>query len=360
MEKIKVLIVDDSAVTRKLLTDALSKSREIEVVGTALDAFIAVNKIQKLKPDVLTLDIEMPGMDGLTFLSKLMIAHPMPVIMVSALTESGANATIRALQAGAVDFILKPQIEDKEAWDNFSSEIIEKVIGASGSKVRRKISTAAPAEAAMPDLQKYSADVILPKKIGQTRKQKTELVIAIGASTGGTEVIAEILNKLPADLPGIVIVQHMPEKFTKAFADRVNGMSRLYVKEAEHGDRLYRGVALVAPGNRHMLLHYDSSGYWAEINDGLPVNRHKPSVDVIFRSVAQTAGKNALGILLTGMGADGANGLLEMKESGATTIAQDEASSVVFGMPKEAIKLGAADMVKNIQQIIAYIEQLKV
>jgi two-component system chemotaxis response regulator CheB len=215
-------------------------------------------------------------------------------------------------------------------------------------------------EPAFPDLQKYTADVILPKKIGQTQKRQTDTVIAIGASTGGTEVIAEILGTVSADLPGMVIVQHMPEKFTKAFSDRVNGMSKLYVKEAEHGDRLYRGVALVAPGNRHMLLRYDANGYWVEINDGLPVNRHRPSVDVIFRSVAQTAGKNAVGILLTGMGADGAAGLLEMKESGAVTIAQDEASSVVFGMPREAIKLGAADMVKNIQQIITYIDQLKV
>lgn len=359
MRKIKVLIVDDSAVTRKLLTDALSQSRAIEVVGTAIDPFIAVNKIKSLQPDVLTLDVEMPRMDGITFLSKLMIAHPMPVVMVSALTDAGATSTIRALHAGAVDFILKPQIDDKSAWDSFSDDLIEKILTAAESKVKRKLE-APPADNRYHFTQKkYSADVILPKKALQARRARTEQIIAIGASTGGTEVIAEIISRLPESVPGILIVQHMPEKFTRAFADRVNGISKLYVKEAEHGDRLYRGMAFVAPGNRHMLLRHDSNGYWVEINDGLPVNRHRPSVDVIFRSVAQIAGKNAHGILLTGMGADGAAGLLEMKEAGATTIAQDEASSVVFGMPREAIKLGAADMVKNIDGIVDYIERLK-
>ena len=356
MKKIKVLIVDDSAVTRKLLSDALSRSREIEVVGTALDPFIAVDKIKKLQPDVLTLDIEMPRMDGITFVSKLMIARPMPVIMVSAFTDSGASATVKALQAGAVDFILKPQIDDTAAWDSFAEELIEKVVSAAGSKIKRR----APVDEPKPEIvveRKFTADVILPRKTGETAKIRTEQIIAIGASTGGTEVIAEILSSLPAEMPGIVIVQHMPEKFTKAFADRVNGMSKLYVKEAEHGERLYRGMALVAPGNRHMLLRQDNTGYYVEINDGPPVNRHRPSVDVIFRSVAQIVGENALGVILTGMGADGAAGLLEMKEAGATTIAQDETSSVVFGMPREAIRLGAASMIKNIGSIIHYLSQ---
>jgi len=357
MNKIKVLIVDDSAVTRKLLSDALSRSRDIEVVGTALDPYIAVDKIKKLEPDVLTLDIEMPRMDGITFVSKLMIARPMPVIMVSALTDAGASATVKALEAGAVDFILKPQLDDEEAWRTFADDLIEKVLSAAGSKIKRRMTPAAAPVEEMAVEKKYTADVILPKKAGETARLRTDQIVAIGASTGGTEVIAEILSSLPADMPGIVIVQHMPEKFTKAFADRVNGMSRLYVKEAEHGERLYRGMALVAPGNRHMLLRHDNTGYYIKINDGPPVNRHRPSVDVIFRSVAQIAGGNALGVILTGMGADGAEGLLEMKEAGAATIAQDEASSVVFGMPREAIRLGAANMIKNISSIIQYISR---
>ncbi|HSV97387.1 MAG TPA: chemotaxis response regulator protein-glutamate methylesterase [Spirochaetota bacterium] len=357
MNRIKVLIVDDSAVTRKLLSDALSRSREMEVVGTALDPFVAVDKIRKLRPDVLTLDIEMPRMDGITFVSKLMIAQPMPVIMVSAFTDAGASATMKALEAGAVDFILKPQLDDTAAWETFADELIEKVVSAAGSKIKRRIAPVAEQKIEMPADKKFTVDVILPKKSVKTAKIRTEQIIAIGASTGGTEVIAEILSALPAEMPGIVIVQHMPEKFTKAFADRVNGMSKLYVKEAEHGERLYRGMALVAPGDRHMLLRHDGSGYYVEINDGPPVNRHRPSVDVIFRSVAQITGPSALGVILTGMGADGAAGLLEMKEAGAETIAQDEASSVVFGMPREAIRLGAASMTKNIGSIIHYLSQ---
>ncbi|TAL29781.1 MAG: chemotaxis response regulator protein-glutamate methylesterase [Spirochaetes bacterium] len=354
MKKIKVLIVDDSAVTRKLLTDALSKSREIEVVGTAMDPFIAVNKIKSLAPDVMTLDIEMPRMDGITFLSKLMISHPMPVIMVSSFTDAGATATMKALHSGAVDFILKPRIDDTAKWDAFADDLIEKVVGASASKIKRK--AVPPALDTDDPLVKYTADVILPKKAALVSRLRTETIIAIGASTGGTEVIAEILSALPEDMPGILVVQHMPEKFTKAFADRVNGMSKLFIKEAEHRDRLYRGTALVAPGNFHMLLQNDANGYWVEINDGPPVNRHRPSVDVLFRSVSQTAGEHAVGVILTGMGNDGAAGLFEMKEAGAVTLAQDEASSIVFGMPKEAIKLGAADEVRNIQGIIEYLK----
>ncbi len=359
MNKTRVLIVDDSAVTRKLLSDALSKTRDIEVVGTAMDPYIAVDKIKRLQPDILTLDIEMPRMDGLTFLSRLMVSHPMPVIMVSALTDSGADSTIKALQAGAVDFILKPNLEDQNAWEKFSEEIVEKVRVARDSKIKRRLSTGKETRSELEVVEKYSADVIIPKKAPQVSRLKTGSIVAMGASTGGTEVLARILGSLSAEVPGIVIVQHMPEKFTKAFADRVDRASRLYVKEAEHGDRLYKGVALIAPGNRHMLLRNDTNGFWVEINDGPPVNRHKPAVDVIFRSVAQTAGPNAVGILLTGMGADGAAGLLEMKEAGAATIAQDEASSTVFGMPREAIRIGAADHVKNIESIIGFIEQLK-
>ncbi|MDY6969644.1 MAG: chemotaxis response regulator protein-glutamate methylesterase [Spirochaetota bacterium] len=357
MNTIKVLIVDDSAVTRKLLNEALSRSKAIEVVGTALDPYIAVNKIKNLHPDVLTLDIEMPRMDGITFLSKLMISQPMPVVMVSSLTDNGAKATVKALELGAIDFILKPNIDDEDSWESFSEELIEKVIIAGKSKVKRKNLDLKPASH-ISDIkvsEKYTADVILSKKNLVQQKISKEAVIAIGASTGGTEVIAEILRSLPNNVPGILIVQHMPEKFTKVFADRVNGISRLYVKEAEHGDRLYQGMVLVAPGNYHMLLRNDSEGYWVEINDGPPVNRHRPAVDVLFRSFAQIAGKNSAGFLLTGMGNDGAAGLLEIKEAGLSTIAQDEESSVVFGMPAEAIKIGAADMVMNISSAISYI-----
>jgi len=355
MKKIRVLIVDDSAVMRKYLTETLSKAKGIEVVATALDPFIAVNKIKRFDPDVLTLDVEMPRMDGLTFLSKLMVARPMPVIMVSSFTEGGAKVTMRALELGAVDFILKPVAGDGGGSEEFSRELTEKIIAASVSKVRGRIVPANRTEVMDESLAKYSADVILPPKKGKTAKRRSEMVIAFGASTGGTEAIAEIFKWLPEDLPGILIAQHMPEKFTRAFAERINGISQLYVKEAENGDRVYRGVALIAPGNRHLLLRYDAQGYYVEINDGLPVNRHKPSVDVLFRSVAQTAGRDAVGILLTGMGADGAAGLLEMKEAGAVTIAQDEATSVVFGMPREAIKLGAADMILGTDEITSYI-----
>lgn len=365
MRKIKVLIVDDSALIRKTLTEALATSQDIEVVGAAIDPYFAVNKINKLKPDVITLDIEMPRMDGLTFLKKLMISQPMPVIMVSALTDKGAEQTIKALELGAIDFILKPKLGDQESWDTFAAELVEKVTTAGGVKMRRRaISSPPPILEPAPELKrpgitvetKYSADVIIPKKKPMLSKQKTGSIIAIGASTGGTEVISKILSSLPEDMPGIVIVQHMPEKFTEAFANRINGYSRLYVKEAVHRDRIYKGVALIAPGNHHMLLRHDANGYWVEINDGLPVNRHRPAVDVLFRSAAQNAGENSVGILLTGMGADGAEGLLEMKEVGAHTIAQDEASSTVFGMPREAIMRGAAQEIMNIEQIITLLK----
>lgn len=358
MEKIKVLIVDDSAVVRKLLTDALSRSRYIDVVGVALDPYIAVNKIKKLNPDVLTLDIEMPRMDGLTFLSKLMISNPMPVIMVSSFTEQGADNTVKALSLGAVDFVLKPNLQNQEEFNSFSEEIINKVIGASKSKIKRKAVKTYDSNLTLNVTKKFNADVIIPKKAAERLRAKSDSAIAIGASTGGTEVIAEILCHLPDDVPGILIAQHMPEKFTKSFAERINNISKLYVKEAEDGDRVYKGMVFIAPGGKHMLLRNDYSGYKVEINDGPPVNRHKPSVDVLFRSFAQVASRNSLGIILTGMGNDGAKGLLEVREAGIPTIAQDEASCVIFGMPAEAIKLGAADMVRNIEGIISHITKM--
>ncbi|MEW6526440.1 MAG: chemotaxis response regulator protein-glutamate methylesterase [Spirochaetota bacterium] len=355
MNKIKVLVVDDSAVMRKTLTDILNGSSKIEVVGTALDPYIAVNKIKQLNPDVLTLDIEMPRMDGLTFLRKLMLANPMPVIMVSAFTDKGALQTIQALEYGAVDFILKPRSDDSAEWDRFANELREKVITAASIQSDRF--TARSRERAIEVEEKFSADIILPKTVAKVRTTHSDVIIALGASTGGTEVIAKILSNLHENVPAIAIVQHMPEKFTEAFANRVNNNSKLYVKEAQNGDRLYRGTALVAPGNRHMLVRSDANGYYVEINDGPPVNRHKPSVDVLFRSVAQNVSKS-VGILCTGMGADGAEGLGEILQAGGVTIAQDEASSVVFGMPREAIKRGAAQKVLNIEQMIAYINNL--
>jgi two-component system, chemotaxis family, protein-glutamate methylesterase/glutaminase len=358
VDKIKVLIVDDSAVTRKYLTDILSSSPLIEVVGTAGDPFIADQKINIYKPDVLTLDIEMPRMDGLTFLQKLMIASPMPILMVSSFTDRGAKVTLQALEYGAVDFILKPSGQDGDSMKKFSESLVEKVVMVSKSKVKRGSTARILSEKQQRETvdEKYTADVILSRKGPLEMKARSEKVIAIGASTGGTEVIDEILINLPDTLPGIVITQHMPEKFTEAFANRLNEKSAIMVREARNKDRLYKGIAYIAPGGKHMLLRADTNGYWIEINDGPPVNRLKPSVDVLFRSVSIAAGKSALGIILTGMGNDGANGLLEMKQAGAATIAQDEASCVVYGMPNEARKLGAADMEKSISGIIDYIK----
>lgn len=358
VEKTKVLIVDDSAVMRQYLTHILSRSPMIEVVGTAIDPLIADQKIGRLHPDVLTLDIEMPRMDGLTFLQKLMIASPMPVLMVSSFTERGAKETLQALEYGAVDFICKPSTQDSESMETFAESLIEKIILVSKSKVKQGRRTRIlPDERRFEKIEKkFSADVILPKGGPRETRARSEKVIAIGASTGGTEVIDEILNNLPDNLPGILITQHMPEKFTEAFANRLNEKSDIVVREAKHNDRLYKGTAFVAPGGKHMLLRADINGYWIEINDGLPVNRLKPSVDVLFRSVSLAAGKSALGIILTGMGNDGAAGLLEMKQAGAVTIAQDEASCVVFGMPNEAKKMGGVDMDRNISGIIDYIK----
>ncbi|PKL18284.1 MAG: chemotaxis response regulator protein-glutamate methylesterase [Spirochaetae bacterium HGW-Spirochaetae-5] len=352
--RVKVLIIDDSALMRKFLTDILSASPQIEVLGAALDASIAAKKINMLNPDVITLDIEMPGMDGLTFLQKLMIANPVPAIMVSSLTTKGADAAVRALEIGAVDVIGKPQIDKPESAKEFGRELVEKVIAAGQSK--KNIKKRAPVKLEVE--QKYSADVILSKSEMANKNKPTEKVIAIGASTGGTEVIDQILVSLPTGCPGIVITQHMPEKFTEAFANRVNTKSKIFVKEAKNGDRLLTDIALIAPGGKHMLLKSDRNGYWVEINDGPPVNRHRPSVDVMFRSVSKYAGDSAVGIICTGMGNDGAAGLLEMKESGAYTIAQNEESCVVFGMPKEAIKLDAAKTVTDIEGIINYIKKM--
>ncbi len=352
--KVRVLIIDDSALMRKYLGEVLSSSPLIEVLGTAIDAGIASKKINTLKPDVITLDVEMPGMDGLTFLGKLMIANPVAAIMVSSLTSKGTDTAVRALQIGAVDVIGKPQNDIPGSLEIFGRDLIEKVIAAGNSKINLRRRPPAKLEVE----QKYTADAVLSKAETANKNRPTEKVIAIGASTGGTEVIDRILVSLPGNSPGIVITQHMPEKFTEAFANRVNTRSNIYVREAKSGDRLLTGMAFIAPGGKHMLLKSDNNGYWVEINDGPPVNRHKPSVDVLFRSVSKYAGDSASGIICTGMGNDGAAGLLEMKETGAYTIAQNEESCVVFGMPKEAVKLGAAKLITDIDGIISYIKRL--
>ncbi len=341
--KIRVLIVDDSAVVRQTMQDVLSRDPAIEVMGTASDPFVAAERMRVEAPDVITLDIEMPRMDGLTFLQKIMREHPLPVIICSSLAESGAQSTLRALEYGAVDIIAKPRLGSKQFLEESSALLCQAVKAAASARLRvpRPGSTVEP---------KLSADAILPRSTGALL-ETTEKVIAVGASTGGTEALRALLEVLPPDTPGIVIVQHMPEVFTRAFANRLDSLCQISVKEAESNDTVLRGRALIAPGNRHLLLKRSGARYYVEIKDGPLVNRHRPSVDVLFRSAARYAGRNAVGVILTGMGDDGAQGLLEMKQAGAPTIAQDEATCVVFGMPNEAIKRGAADQVLPLPSI---------
>jgi two-component system chemotaxis response regulator CheB len=332
----KVLIVDDSALMRQLLTQILASDPEIEVVGTAADAFVAREKIKVLKPDVLTLDIEMPRMDGLTFLEKLMRGHPMPVIMISSLTSRGANATLRALSLGAIDYVSKPKVDISSGAIEHAEEIVAVVKAAAKAGVRRAV----PAGMAHVPLTEK------PYRFSATRK-----VVAIGASTGGTEALKELLAPLPADFPGIVIVQHMPEAYTRQFAARLDSLCKIRVKEAKDGDPILTGHALLAPGGHHMAVVRRGTECAVHVYRGERVNRHLPSVDVLFSSCARSMGKNALGVLLTGMGADGARGMLAMKKAAAFNIAQDESTSVVFGMPREAILLNAVDQVLPLDQI---------
>jgi two-component system chemotaxis response regulator CheB len=340
---VKVLIVDDSAVVRQLLTRELARYPQIQVVGTAADPYIARDKISSLAPDVLTLDIEMPRMDGLTFLRKLMTHHPMPVIVVSSLAGAGTKTAIEAMTAGAVDVVCKPG--SAYTIENLSPVLAEKVIAAARARVRAK---AAPspecASAAAAD-----ATGTVPAKLSMSAT--TEQVIALGASTGGVQALTEVLTALPATAPGIVVVQHMPARFTASFADRLNGVCKVSVKEAADGDTVMPGRVLIAPGGMHMRLRRSGARYFVEIIDGPEVHHQKPSVEVLFDSVAKYAGSNAVGAILTGMGADGATGLLNMRKAGARTIAQDEASSIVFGMPMEAIKCGAAERVLPLSEI---------
>ncbi|TAK65204.1 chemotaxis response regulator protein-glutamate methylesterase [Methylobacter sp.] len=335
MTQIKVLIVDDSAVVRQVLTANLSQDPGISVIGAASDPVFAMARMQSQWPDVIVLDVEMPRMDGITFLKKLMAERPTPVVICSTLTEKGAETTMQALAAGAVSIVTKPKAGLKQFLQDDSEGLISAVKAAARANLRR-LGTAN----AVSVQGKLTADAILPAG-AHAMAETTDRVVAIGTSTGGTQALEVVLTALPRVCPGIVIVQHMPEKFTGAFADRLNTLCRIEVREAANGDRVLPGHALIAPGGRHMLLKRSGAQYHVEIVDGPPVTRHRPSVDVLFRSVAKCAGKNALGIIMTGMGDDGAKGLKEMHDMGARTVGQDEDSCVVYGMPKEAAKLGA-------------------
>ena len=327
MKKIRVLIVDDSAVVRNTFTRELSKDPHIDIVGTAPDPYIARDKIVKLKPDVVTLDIEMPRMDGVTFLRKLMKHYPLPVIIVSSLTPKGGQLAMEALEAGAVEVMCKPGAA--YTVGDMSFQLIEKIKAASRIRVTKK------------DTEKGAK--YKPVNLAMTRT--TNKVIALGASTGGTKALQFVLESMPPTAPGIVIVQHMPEHFTKAFADRLNEMCAITVAEAKDGDTVTKGKALIAPGHSHMLLKRSGAVYYVQVKNGPLVNRHRPSVDVLFKSVARYAGQNSVGAIMTGMGGDGADGMLEMREAGARTIAEDESTCIVFGMPKEAIARGGAEKV---------------
>lgn len=350
MRKIRVLTVDDSALMRQVLAAMLAKDSEIEVVGAAPDPFIAREKIKALNPDVLTLDVEMPKMDGITFLEKLMRGHPMPVVMVSSLTEAGCQTTLRALELGAVDFIAKPKTDLRQGMEEIAQDLIAKVKAAAQARVRGSTVKRDTSESEASNGSWNSPCVSSSAMI-----KTTDTIIAIGSSTGGTEAVKEMLEVLPPNTPPILITQHMPERFTKAWADRLNGLGRISVKEAEDGDSVLPGHALIAQGNYHMTLVRSGARYTVRINQDPPVNRHRPSVDVMFASVARYAGANAVGVILTGMGGDGAKGMLAMKQAGAFTIAQDEASCVVFGMPKEAIKVGGVDKVLPLHEIAGVI-----
>jgi two-component system, chemotaxis family, protein-glutamate methylesterase/glutaminase len=351
--RVRVLVVDDSASVRQTMSAILSADPEIEVIGTASDPFAAARRIQDEIPDVITLDVEMPRMDGITFLRKLMAQHPLPVVMCSSLTEDGSATLMQALEAGAVDVILKPRTDIPQFLQEASIRICDSVKAAARAHLRRAPAIRAERTAGpLVPQPKLTADVIMPAPIaGQAMVRTTETVVCIGASTGGTESLRVVLEALPVDCPGITIVQHMPEKFTEAFARRLDSLCAMEVKEAADGDTVLRGRVLIAPGNRHMLLQRSGARYYVSVRDGQLVSRHRPSVDVLFRSAARFAGSNALGIIMTGMGDDGARGLAEMKTAGATTIAQDEASSVVFGMPKEAIARGAAGKIVSLDAL---------
>jgi len=380
MPKIKVLLVDDSASVRQMLTEILNSDPEIEVVGAAADPYIAVRHIEKFHPDVIMLDVEMPRMDGITFLEKIMSQHPMPVVMCSSLTTAGSQTALAALEKGAIEVIEKPRVGTRQFLNDSRITICDIIKSAAaarmpGGPARTREERASRDKAESPDTRppesgkpesstkparerslsspppKLSPDVILPKPSTQSMVETTEKVVVVGASTGGTEALRIFLEQMPADCPGILVVQHMPEKFTTTFAKRLDSLCKITVKEAENGDTVLRGHALIAPGNRHMLLKRSGARYYVELHDGPMVSRHRPSVNVLFRSAARYGGKNIVGVIMTGMGDDGAMGMAEMREHGAINFAQDEASCIVFGMPAEAIKAGAVQKVLPLTQL---------
>jgi two-component system chemotaxis response regulator CheB len=352
--KIRVLIIDDSSLVRQLLSEILGAAPDVEVVGTAGDPLIARERIKTLNPDVLTLDVEMPRMDGLTFLGNLMRLRPMPVVMVSSLTEQGAETTLKALELGAVDFVPKPKVDVAGTLNEFSDDILAKVRVAAAARVHARAGSTAS-----PKVQpKYSADAVLPAMAGQRLFRTTDRIIAIGASTGGTEAIREVLMGLPADSPAVVIAQHIPAAFSGPFTRRMDTVCAMSVCEPGDGQQILPGHVYIAPGDRHLMVERDGARYRCRLSEGPPVNRHRPSVDVLFRSVAQNVGPNAVGAILTGMGDDGARGLKEMLDAGAQTLAQDEASSVVWGMPGAAVKLGGAGTVLALERIARTLLQL--
>lgn len=335
---IKVLVVDDSALVRSLLSEIINKALGMELVGAAPDAFVARDMVNQFRPDVITLDVEMPRMDGLSFLEKLMAARPTPVVMISTLTEEGADATLRALELGAVDFLPKPKIGVAEGIREYSELIIEKIIIA--SKVRVK-----------PLQRKPGVELSSSEKVSSKLLQGTEKIIAIGASTGGTEAIKDLLVQFPAAIPGVVMTQHMPPGFTRTYAERLNKCTRLYVVEAKGGERILPGHAYLAPGGHHLIVARSGADYVVKLSDAEPVHRHRPAVDVMMESVAKVGGKNVIGVLLTGMGKDGAQGMLDIRHQGGYTFAQDEASCVVYGMPKEAVNIGGVDQTVELSKM---------
>ena len=350
-KKTRVLIVDDSASVRQTLIRVLQEDPDIEILGAASDPFMAARKIRDEVPDVITLDVEMPQMDGITFLRKIMSQHPIPVVMCSSLTEAGSETLMQALEAGAVDVILKPKIGAADHLAEIGDNIRHVVKAAARARLGNLGRNRVPAPPLNPQ-ERLTADAVLPPPSGRAMAKTTEMVVVVGASTGGTEALREMLEKLPANAPGMVIVQHMPEKFTAAFARRLNSLCEVEVKEAADGDAVLRGHVLIAPGgDRHTLLERRGARYHVSVRPGPLVSRHRPSVDVLFRSAARSAGSNAIGVIMTGMGDDGARGMEEMHRAGAFTLAQDEATSVVFGMPKEAIARGGVDRIAPLERI---------
>lgn len=348
---VKVLVVDDSAVVRQALSEVLASDPGIEVVGTACDPYVAVERMKSVAPDVLTLDIEMPRMDGLTFLRKIMSQHPLPVVVCSSLAGPSSETTLRAMEYGAVDVVAKPRMGTRRYIEESRVLLCDAVKAAAQTRVGGR--RAVPVEAR----ERHNADAVISAPRSQAMIETTDKVLVIGASTGGTEALRDVLTALPGDAPGVVVVQHMPEHFTRAFATRLDGLCRVEVKEAENGDRVHPGRVLIAPGNLHTLLKRSGARYHVEVRDGPLVARHRPSVDVLFRSAARFAGRNAVAAILTGMGDDGAQGMEELKAAGARTIAQDERTCVVFGMPQAAIKRGCIDRVVPLQRVAAELLQ---